>query len=344
MGALGRSIALDLGSSQVRAAVEGKGVVCQSPAVVAVDRQTGQVLATGQAAAALLERAPGTAVAVRPLRGGIPTDLTAALALVRAALKEALGRHLVRPRLLLGVPAELSQVEERALVDLGLQAGARQVYLMEVPLAAARGAGLDPARSQGILLADVGEAVTDVAVLSLDRVVVGRTLPLGGQAWDEALVRWTRQTHGLLPGRRTARQVREAIGQVAETPEGTALSVKGRCLDSGLPRSLSLTPAETAAAFAPVAGQLLEGIRQVLAQAPPELARDVAETGLVLTGGGCLLRGLDRFLSQGLGLPVTRAEAPETCVIAGLEATLPHLHQRQDGPLDLARRRQVGPG
>lgn len=332
MGAFGRSIALDLGSSQVRAAVQGKGVVLQAPAVVAVDRQTGQVLATGREAEALLERAPGKAVAVHPIRRGIPTDLTAAQALVRAILKEARGKHPVRPRLLLGVPAERSQVEARALVDLGLQAGARQVHLMAAPLAAARGAGLDPGRPQGLLLADVGEAVTDVAVLSLDRVVVGCSLPLGGRAWDEDLVRWARQTHGLLLGRRTARQVRETIGQVVGPPEGDPLSVKGRCLDSGLPGSLSLAPAETAAALVPGAEQLLEGLRQVLARTPPELARDVAQTGLVLTGGGCRLRGLDRFLAQGLGLPVTRAEAPETCVITGLEAALPHLHKDQDPP------------
>ncbi len=331
MGALGRTVAMDLGSSQVRVAVQGKGVVLEAPAVAAVDRQTGQVLETGQEAAALLERSPGRAVAVHPLKGGIPTDLTAAQALVRTFLTQALGKQLLRPRLLFGVPAELSQVEERAMTELGLQAGARQVHLMETPLAAARGAGLDPGRPQGLLLADIGAERTDIAVLSLDRVVVGRSLPLGGRAWDEALIRWARQTHGLLLGRRTARQVREAIGQVEDGGEGEALPVKGRCLDSGLPRSLSLAPAETAAAFAPVAEQLLEGIRQVLAQAPPELGRDVRESGLLLTGGGCQLRGLDRFLAQGAGLPVTRAEDPAGCVIAGLEAALPSLRKQQEG-------------
>lgn len=344
-GGFGRDVAMDLGTAWVRVAVKGKGLVLQEPAVAAVDRQTGQVLQMGRAAQELLGRTPGQLLAVRPLVNGVIADFTVALAMMQAFLKQALGgRRMGKPRLLIGVPSGISEVEERAVVEAGLQAGARRVYLTEAPLAAALGAGIDITRPEGTLVVNLGAGVTDTAMLSLGSVVTSLCLPVGGDALDEVLLQTVRQNHNLLLGLRTAEAVKRTIGQVGPVSASRTMEVRGRCISTGLPRDVTLTSEETAAAFGPTIDKILTGVLRVLERTPPELTGDAARGGILLTGGGSLLPGLDRLLAEAAGIPVTVAQDPETCVITGLENLLPQLHRRQEGPMQFARRRQVGLG
>ena len=260
--------------------------------------------------------------------------------MVRAFLHKAAPGRLLKPRLLVSVPSGISEVAERAVVEAGLQAGGRRVYLMEEPLAAALGAGIDIAQPEGHMVVDIGGGTTDVAVAALGGVVASTCLTTAGDQFDEALIQYVRQTHGLLIGARTAEEVKCAIGQVAGEGEET-LAVKGRCLNTGLPREVTLSGKETETAFAPVAQTIVSAVQDVLERTPPELAADVAVSGILLTGGGSLLRGMDALLAQETGMATHLAEDPIRAVALGLEATLPHLAKRQEGVLNLARRRQV---
>lgn len=339
-GGFGRDIAMDLGTTSVLVAVRGKGVLLQEPAVVAVDRRTGQVLQVGQAARQMLGRTPGDLVAVRPLRDGLIDHCTVAEAMVRAFLQKAAPGRLLKPRLLIGVPSGISEVAERAVVEAGLQAGARRVYLMEEPLAAALGAGIDIQQPEGHMVVDIGGGTTDVAVAALGGVVASACLTTAGDQLDQALIQYVRQKHGLLLGARSAEEAKCAIGQVSGPGEET-LAVKGRCLSTGLPREVVLSGAETAEAFAPVAEAIATAVQTVLERTPPELAADVAVSGIPLTGGGSLLRGMDDLLAHRTGIPAHRAEDPLQAVALGLEKALPTLSRRQEGVLNLSQRRQL---
>lgn len=336
---------MDLGTTSVQVAVRGRGIVLEEPSVVAVDRRTGKILEVGQAARQMLGRTPGELVAVRPLEQGYIADCTMAEEMVSAFLRKALPRRLFKPRLLLCVPSGSAEVAERAVVEAGVRAGARKVYLMEEPLAAALGAGIDIRQPQGHMVVDIGGGTTDVAVTALGGVVASACLATAGDQFDQALIQYVRQHHDLLIGARTAQAVKEAIGQVAGEGEESAAvkgeesaAVKGRCLTSGLPRQITLTAQETAEAFAPVAEVIVAAVHRVLERTPPELAADVAESGLLLTGGGSLLQGLDTLLAQRTGMEAHVAAAPIQSVALGLLETLPDLSKRKEGVLYLARR------
>ena len=339
-----RDVAMDLGTSMSLVAVRGRGILLREPSVVAVDRHTGKVLQAGEAARQLLGRTPGQVLAVRPLGEGVLRDGGMAEAMIRVFLHRAAPGRVLRPRLLLGVPTGAAQVSEQALVEAGLRAGARRVYLMEEPLAAALGAGLDVESARGRMVVDVGGGATDAAVLALGGIVASACLPVAGDAFDRAILQYVRARHGLLIGRRTAEEVKRAVGRLSALGEGEQLppfAVRGRCLTTGLPWQTELTGQETAVALDPVAEELARGVQEVLERTPPELAEDVAEAGILLVGGGSLLPGLDSLLSERTGIPVIRGENPEDAVVLGLEQALDHLSRRQDGVLDLARRRAV---
>lgn len=343
-GPFARDIAVDLGTSSVVMVMRGRGILLHEPSVVAADRQTGKVLQAGSAARDTLGRTPGELIAIRPLREGVISDYTTAQAMLECFLKQAVPGRMTKPRLLICVPSGISEVEERAVVDAGLQSGARRVYLMEEPLAAALGAGVDISQPEGHMVVDIGGGTTDVAVIALDGVVTSACLTAAGDQFDEALIRHIRQEHGLLIGLRTAEEVKKTIGRVSGPEEDNpTLAVKGRCLETGLPRQITLSAQETAAAFAPVAEQLCAGVEGVLERTPPELAADVSAGGILLTGGGSLLPGLDRLLEAHTGIRTEVAEDPLACVALGLELCLPYLARRQDGVLGLARRRQLRP-
>ena len=318
-GGFARDIAMDLGTTSVLVAVRGRGILLQEPSVVAVDRRTGAVLQVGEAARQMLGRTPGDLLAVRPLREGIISDCTIAEAMVRAFLHKAAPGRLLKPRLLVG---------------------ARRVYLMEEPLAAALGAGVDITQPEGHMVVDIGGGTTDVAVTALGGVVASACLSTAGDQFDEALMQYIRQKHSLLIGARTAEEVKEAIGRV-DGPGEETLAVKGRCLNTGLPREILLSGEETAEAFTPVAENIISAVQAVLERTPPELAADVAVSGILLTGGGSLLQGMDTLLAARTGMETHLAEDPIRAVALGLEQTLPHLAKRQEGVLNLARRRQL---
>ena len=326
-GGFARDIAMDLGTTSVLVAVRGRGILLQEPSVVAVDRRTGAVLQVGEAARQMLGRTPGDLLAVRPLREGIISDCTIAEAMVRAFLHKAAPGRLLKPRLLVCVPSGISEVAERAVVEAGLQA-------------AALGAGVDITQPEGHMVVDIGGGTTDVAVTALGGVVASACLSTAGDQFDEALMQYIRQKHSLLIGARTAEEVKEAIGRV-DGPGEETLAVKGRCLNTGLPREILLSGEETAEAFTPVAENIISAVQAVLERTPPELAADVAVSGILLTGGGSLLQGMDTLLAARTGMETHLAEDPIRAVALGLEQTLPHLAKRQEGVLNLARRRQL---
>jgi len=247
--------------------------------------------------------------------------------------KKALGKGLGKPRLLLSVPTGISPVEERALMEAALQAGAGKVFLMEAPLAAALGTGLEAEGPKGQLVVTIGAGVTDGAVLAMGRVMTSVCIPAAGDKLEEALVQAVRRDHSLVLGRQTARTIKETMES-----EGV-MTVKGQCLTTGLPREMDLTAAQAANAFQPVVNEITSAIQTLLEKTPPELAQDVKENGILLTGGGSLLPGLAEAIQTSTGIRTTVAPDPELCVIQGLEATLPHLNKRKDGPLDLAKER-----
>lgn len=338
---LGREIAMDLGTTAVLVAARGKGVLVEEPAVVAVERQTGKVIQAGRKAREMLGRTPGNLVAVRPLAQGTISDCTMTQAMMAAFLGRGAFGRVVKPKLLVCVPSGISEVAERAVVEAGLEAGARRVYLMEEPLAAALGAGLDIQAPQGRMVVDIGGGTTDVAVTALGGVVTSACLTIAGDQFDQALVQYIRQTHHLLIGLRTAEEVKQAIGRVGQGGEEERFGVKGRCLDTGLPKEVLLTGPETAQAFAPVAETIVAAVQEVLERTPPELAADVAENGILLTGGGSLLQGMDTLLEARTGIEVLLPPDPLRAVVLGLEMSLETLSKRKDGVLNLARRRWV---
>jgi len=327
-----RDMALDLGTATVQGAAKGQGVVLRAPSLGAADRQTGQLVAVGQAAREMLDRTPGTLSARTPLARGVIADGGLTTEMLRIFLKQVLRRGLGKPRLLLAVPTGISPVEERALIEAALQAGAGKVYLMEAPLAAAVGAGLNVDSPRGQLVMDLGAGVTDGGVIALGRVMASVCTTAAGDRLEEALIQAVRRDHDLALGRQTAREVKH-------TMTGTPMTVKGRCLTTGLPREVDLTPDQAQRAFMPVVEEILTALRDLLEQTPPDLAEDVRETGILLTGGGSLLPGLAESIQASTDIQTTVAPDPELCVIQGLEATLPHLNKRKDGPLDLAKER-----
>ena len=338
-----RDIAVDLGTSVTLAAARGRGILFREPSVAAVDRRTGKVLRAGREALSLLEERPGEVLAIRPLGRGVLRDAGLAEAMLRALLEQALPGRVLRPRLLLSVPTGADRVAEAALVETGLRAGARRVWLLEAPLAAALGAGLEAEGPGGHLVVDVGGGVTDVAVLALGGVVLSACLEAAGDRFDLALLRHIRAEHGVLVGRRTAETVKKAAGRLSAAGEaaGEPASVRGRCLTTGLPREVSLSPAEIARALDPVAEELVRGVLEALGRTPPALTADIAAEGILLTGGGSRLPGLDKLLEERTGIPVLCPEDPEAAVVLGLEKSLTSLSHRPDGVLDLAGRRVV---
>ncbi|ADU50300.1 rod shape-determining protein MreB [Thermaerobacter marianensis DSM 12885] len=329
-----RDLGVDLGTVNTVVYVEGRGIVLNEPSVVAVDRETGHVLAVGSEAHRMLGRTPGNIVAARPLRGGVIADFTATATLLKMLLKRAVPQRLgLRPRMVVCVPSGVTTVERRAVIEAGYEAGARKVYLLEEPVAAALGAGLAIHEPGGHMVVDVGGGTTDIAVLSLGGVVVATSTRTGGDTFDEAIVRYVKRQYNVLIGERTAEQAKIAIG-TAVPPEGDGerFEVRGRDLVTGLPRTLHLSAAEVQQALEEPLAALLAALRGALERVPPELAADILHRGLVLTGGGSLLRGLDRRIADATGLPVVRPEQPLLTVALGTGVALSRL-DRLDGVL-----------
>lgn len=331
--AWGMDIGIDLGTASVLVYIKGKGIVLNEPSVVAIDKMSNKIIAVGEEARRMLGRTPGNIVALRPLREGVIADYDTTERMLRHFIDKACGkRFLFKPRVMVCIPSGVTGVEERAVREAALAAGARQAYLMEEPLAAALGAGMDISDACGNMIVDIGGGTTDVAVISLGGIVISKSLRVGGDKFDEALVRYIRREYNLMIGERTAEELKITVGTVNPKRKTTDLEmdIRGRDLVSGLPKTITVTAEETAIAVAEPVEAVISAVKEVLEKTPPELAADIVNKGIVLTGGGALLDGLDTLLMEETNLPIHIAEDPISCVAAGTGKALTMLNVLQD--------------
>lgn len=316
---LGCDMGIDLGTANTLVHIKSQGIVLMEPSVVAVIQHTGEVLAVGTEARMMLGRTPGNIVALRPLRDGVIADFDVTQHMLKYFIRKASpSRSFVKPRLVVGVPSAITEVEKRAVISAATQAGAREVYLIEEPMAAAIGAGLSVAEPTGSMVVDIGGGTTDVAVISLGGIVSSQAIRIGGDEMDEAIIQYVKRVYNLMIGERTAEDVKMAIGSaIAVTGQEEELEVRGRDLLTGLPKSLSLSAREVRQALSEPVAAIVEAVKLTLEETPPELAADIIDRGIVLTGGGAMLRGLDALLAQETGIAVCLADDPLTCVAYG---------------------------
>ena len=314
----GTDIGIDLGTASILVYVNGKGVVLKEPSVVAFDRTTNKIVAIGEEARLMLGRTPGNIVAVRPLRQGVISDYTVTEKMIQYFIQKSVGRRSLRkPRIAVCVPSGVTEVEKKAVEDATYEAGAREVQIIEEPIAAAIGAGIDISKPCGNMIVDIGGGTADIAVISLGGSVVSASVKIAGDDFDDAIVRYMRKKHNLLIGERTAEDVKIKIGTCFPLAENLEMDVRGRNLVTGLPKTVTVTSDETEEALREATGRIIEAIHGVLEKTPPELAADVAERGVVLTGGGALLRGLEELISDRTGINTMTAEDAMQCVAIG---------------------------
>ncbi len=318
LGRLGRDMGVDLGTANTLVYVRRVGIVLREPSVVAKRVDDGHVLAVGADAKRMLGRTPGDIIATRPLRDGVIADFDTTASMLQYFIRKAAnGRMWIRPRVVVGIPSGCTEVEKRAVVDATIQAGARDAYLIEEPMAAAIGAGLPVSEPIGSMVCDIGGGTTEVAVIALGGIVTSRSIRIGGDELDEAIVQYSRRAYNLLIGERSAEEIKIAIGSAFPGREENAVDVRGRDLVSGLPRTVRMTSAEIREAMAEPVQQIVDAVKQTLERTPPELAADIVDRGIILVGGGALLRGMDRLLAEETGMPVSLTEDPLAAVVMG---------------------------
>ena len=317
--AAGTDIGIDLGTASVLVYVKGKGVVLKEPSVVAFDRNTNKIKAIGEEARLMLGRTPGNIVAVRPLRQGVISDYTVTEKMLSYFISRTVGKSLFgrKPRISVCVPSGATEVEKKAVEDATYQAGAREVSIIEEPVAAAIGAGIDIAKPCGNMIVDIGGGTADIAVISLGGVVVSNSIKVAGDDFDEAIVRFMRKKHNLLIVERTAEEIKINVGTVYKRPENLTMDVRGRNLVTGLPKTVTVTSEETEEALREPAYQIVDAVHNVLERTPPELAADISDRGIVLTGGGSLIQGLEELIEEKTGINTMTAEDPLTAVAIG---------------------------
>ena len=324
-GGFSRDMGIDLGTANTLVYVRGKGITVQEPSVVAMDRETKEILAVGNDAKQMVGRTPGNIIAVRPLKDGVIADFDVTEKMLRHFISRANRRmSLFRPRVVVGVPSGVTEVEKRAVVDATLAAGARDARLIEEPMAAAIGAGLPVNEPTGSMIVDVGGGTTEVAVISLGGVVAHRSIRVAGDEMDETIVQYVRRTYNLLIGERTAEELKKEIGSAAPVEDDVEVDVRGRDLITGLPKTIRISSAEIREALSEPVSAIIEAVKMTLERTPPELASDIMDRGIVMTGGGSLLKGLDKLLSQETGMPVHLSEDPLTAVAYGTGQALEH--------------------
>ena len=331
MFGMSMDIGVDLGTATVLVYIKGKGIVLREPSVVAIDRDTNRIIAIGEEARRMLGRTPGNIVAIRPLREGVIADYDTTESMLRHFLEKVAGRSMFfKPRIMVCVPSGVTTVEKRAVLEAAMQAGARKTYLIEEPLAAALGAGLVISEPCGSMVVDIGGGTTDVAVLSLGGIVVSESLRVGGDKFDEALVRYIKKEYNILIGERTAEEIKVNVGTAFPSGRNESMEIRGRDLVSGLPKTMRIGSTETREALAEPISLIIECVKTVLEKTPPELAADIVDRGIVMTGGGALLHGLDRLISQETGIPTYLADDPLSCVALGTGKALESLENIQD--------------
>ena len=343
MCSLAKDIGIDLGTASVLVYVKGKGVVLNEPSVVAINKDDGRLLSVGADAQAMLGRTPGNIVAIRPLREGVISDYDMTERMLKEFIRKVSGsfHHIFKPRVIICVPSGITEVEERAVVDAGIQAGARRVFLIEEPLAAAIGAGIDITKPDGHMIVDIGGGTTDIAVISLGGIVESTSIKIAGDQFDEAIIKYIRRKHNVLIGERTAEEIKMQIGCVFPRPEEQTFEVKGRCLMTGLPRVFTVTSSEMIEAFEEVSTRILEAIHGVLERTPPELVADISTNGIVMTGGGSLVWGFDKLIESHTGIETHVADDAISCVAYGTGKSLEWVGDMADGTLNISRRKQM---
>lgn len=311
-------IGIDLGTANVLVYIKGKGVVLEEPSVVAYDRETNRIKAIGEEARQMLGRTPGNIVAVRPLKQGVISDYSVTERMIKYFIQKSIGKRRFRkPVVSICVPSSATEVEKKAVQDATYEAGAKYVQIIEEPIAAAIGAGIDISKPCGNMIVDIGGGTTDIAVMSLGGAVVSHSVKIAGDDFDEAIVRYMRKKHNLMIGERTAEEIKIKIGACFARPETLSMEVRGRNLVTGLPKTISLTSEETEEALREATAQIIEAIHNVLELTPPELAADIADRGIVLTGGGSLLYGLEDLIEEKTGINTMTAENTMRCVAIG---------------------------
>ena len=334
-------LGIDLGTANVLVYVDGKGVVIREPSVVAVDKNSGKILQVGAAARNMLGRTPGNVVAMRPLKDGVISDHEMTVKMLQALFRKAIKTSMFtpKPRVVVCVPSGVTEVEERSVINAAIEAGARRVYLIEEPLAAAMGAGLDIKGPNGHMVVDIGGGTTDGAVLSLNGGAVSSSLKVAGDAFDEAIARYVRRKHGVVIGQVTAEEIKIQIGCAYPRPEDISMLVKGRDTKTGMPRELTLLSSEIFEVLRRPARQIADEVLSVLEETSPELVGDISANGITLTGGGSQIWGMDKLLTERTGFACSLAEDPDSCVAYGCGKSLAWINHMQEGPINIARKR-----
>jgi len=325
-------IGIDLGTASVLVYVKGKGIVLREPSVVAVNRTTGEIIAIGEEARIMLGRTPGNIVAVRPLRNGVISNFHDTERMLRYFLRKVIGRRLFfKPRVVVCVPSGVTEVERRSVIEATEEAGARHTGLIEEPMAAAIGAGIDISAPFGNMVIDIGGGTTDIAVISLGGIVLSDSVKVAGDKFDDAIIRYMKKKHNMLIGERTAEEIKINIGSAFPRKEQIHMEVAGRNLISGLPKVVTISSNETIEALEEPLNTMMETLHGVLERIPPELSSDIAENGICMTGGGALLYGLDRLLSEKTGIPCYVAEDAISCVAIGTGLALDNMDYYANG-------------
>ncbi|MBQ4145062.1 MAG: rod shape-determining protein MreB [Clostridia bacterium] len=323
---LGQDIGIDLGTSTILIYVKGRGIITREPAVVAVDKDTNRLLAVGREAQKMLGRTPGNIVAVRPLKEGVISDYTVTERMLKYYMqritKRSFTSSIFKPRVAVSVPSGVTEVEERAVIDAVTQAGARKAHLIEEPLAAGLGVGIDLSQPCGSMVVDIGGGTCDIGVISLGGIVISRSLKIAGDNFDDAIIRYIRRKYNILIGERTAEELKIKIGCVRKRDKLLAMDVRGRSLISGLPKTIQVTSDEVYDALIEVVTNIVDEIRSVLEDTPPELVGDISSRGIMLTGGASQLYGMERLIQNETGIKTVIANEPESCVAEGLGIAL----------------------
>lgn len=323
-------IGIDLGTASVLVYIKGKGIVINEPSVVAIDINTNKILEVGEEARKMLGRTPGNIVAIRPLRDGVISDFDITEKMLKYFIKKAVGNSIMKPRVIICVPSGVTEVEKRAVLEASMNAGAKKTYLIEEPVAAAIGAGLDITKPSGHMIIDMGGGTTDIAVISLGGIVVSRSIKVAGDKCDDAIVRYVRKKYNVMIGLRSAEELKMSIGAAFPTDEEMYMEVRGRNLVTGLPVNLTISTSDMLEALEETITSIADAVHSVLEKTPPELAADISEKGIIMTGGGCLIKGMDKLLEKRTGLTVHIAEDAVSCVAKGTGQSLEHMDVLKD--------------
>ena len=336
-----KDIALDMGTTRVLLYTRGKGVQVREPALVAVDKFSGKLMKVGEEAQKMLGRTPASIVPIQPIVGGVISDYDMTVAMLRELMKRVTSLSLFKPRVLVCVPGSITGVEERAVVDAVTEAGARKVYLVESAVATAYGAGLDVSKPDGQLIIDVGGGTTETAVVSLGGVAECESIKTAGASFDEAIIRYIRRRHNVLLGEKTAEELKMSIGCVVPRPDVAVEEAKGRDLVTGLPKTVKISSAELAEVLLEPMRDILEAIHLVLERTPPELVADISQNGIIMSGGGSLIYGIDRLVERDTGIRTVVVDDPVSCAAYGAGKLLTRLNDMNEGMVNFARKRML---